>query len=110
MTINELIKETGWKLVTPDLDCDGEISGVYCGDLLSWVMGNGQPGQAWITVQSHMNVIAVASLREFPCVILAEGASFPEDVIERAGEEDLVLIESPLPEYETAKKLMELGL
>ena len=110
MTIKEILEKTGWKLVTAGLDDEREVSGVYCGDLLSWVMGNGQPGQAWITVQSHMNVIAVASLREFPCVILAEGASFPDDVKERAEGEELILIESPLPVYETAKELMGFGL
>ena len=53
MTIKELIEKTGWKLSTPTLDTGIEINGAYCGDLLSWVMGNGEPQQAWITVQVH---------------------------------------------------------
>lgn len=110
MTIRELVERTGWKAVTAEGDFDREASGVYCGDLLSWVMGKGQPDQVWITVQSHMNVIAVAVLREFSCVILAEGAVFPEEAITRAVSEDLVLIESDLPVFETAKKLIELGI
>ena len=110
MTIQQLIEQTGWKPVTKDAEVTKEIKGAYCSDLLSWVMGKGQPDQAWITVQSHINVIAVAVLREFSCVILAEGAQFPENVISRAEDEDLVLIESDLPVFETARKLIELGV
>ena len=49
MLISELIEKTGWKPVTKNVDLNTEITGVYCGDLLSWVMGNGEPGQAWTT-------------------------------------------------------------
>lgn len=110
MTLKELLNQTGWKLATPNLDTSKEISGAYCGDLLSWVMGNGDSNQVWITVQGHLNVIAVALLREFSAVIIADNAAIPEEMIEKANEENLVLIESGLPSYETAKKLVELGV
>lgn len=110
MTINELIEKTGWKLSTPQLDTSLQIDGAYCGDLLSWVMGNGEPGQAWITVQVHANVIAVALLREFSCVIIADGANASEDFLQKAAAEELVIIESGLPVYESARKLVELGI
>ncbi len=105
-----MIEKTGWKAVTSGSDLSKEIVGAYCSDLLSWVMGKGQPDQVWITVQSHVNVIAVAVLRDFSCVILAEGAHFPDDVIARAETEDLALIESDLPVFEIAAKLIELGV
>ncbi|MGX8680794.1 MAG: AraC family transcriptional regulator [bacterium] len=110
MTVKELIEKTGWKLDTPTLDLSMEIEGAYCGDLLSWVMGNGLPGQAWITVQVHSNVIAVALLREFSCIIIAENANATDAFIQRMVDEEVVLIESGLPEYETAKTLAQLGV
>lgn len=110
MTLNELLEETGWTLATEGADLEKEIEGAYCGDLLSWVMGNGEPGQAWITVQIHMNSIAVAKLREFSCVILADNAALTEEVSARAEEEDLAIIESHIPVFETAKALVELGI
>ncbi|MBO4235041.1 MAG: AraC family transcriptional regulator [Firmicutes bacterium] len=110
MTLNDLIEETGWTLVTEAADLEKEIEGAYCGDLLSWVMGNGEPGQAWITVQIHMNAVAVAKLREFSCIILADNAAITEDVIAKAEEEDLAIIESAIPVFETAKALVELGI
>ncbi|MBQ1809767.1 MAG: hypothetical protein IKF18_05725 [Erysipelotrichaceae bacterium] len=108
MKVSEMIEKTGFKTVVPGED--REVNGVYCGDLLSWVMGNGQPEQAWITVQSHLNVIAVAVLREFSCIVLAENAEFPEEVIERAKNEGLTLLYSDLPVYETAVRLFKAGV
>ena len=108
MKVREL-QEHGFEPVSLP-DGDREIDGVYIGDLLSWVMGNGEPDQAWITVQVHMNVIAVAVLREFSCIVIADGASVPEEVLGRAEEEGIPLLESGLPVYDTAKKLVELGI
>ena len=110
MTITELIEKTGWKLSTPSLSTDIEIKGAYCGDLLSWVMGNGEPQQAWITVQVHANVIAVALLREFSCIIVADDANVTEEFAAKAAAEELVVLESDMPVFESAKKLVELGI
>ena len=45
MTVNDLLKcEDFSSAVTPDPD--REISGVYIGDLLSWVMGRAKSGDA----------------------------------------------------------------
>lgn len=110
MKLNEIIEKTGFTLSTKNMSTDVEVNGVYCGDLLSWVMGRGEPEQAWITVQVHPNVIAVALLREFSCVIIADGAFVTEDLIRKAEDEQLIILESSLPVYETAQKLNALGL
>lgn len=110
MKVSELIEKTGFRLSTANLSTDVEACGVYCGDLLSWVMGRGEPEQAWITVQVHNNVIAVALLREFSCVIIADGAFVTEDLIRKAEAEQLLILESSLPVYETAQKLNAIGL
>ena len=57
-----------------------EVEGGYCGDLLSWVMGNAQSGDAWITIMSNDNVVAVAVLTDVACVILSEGVTLDERV------------------------------
>lgn len=59
----------------------------YTCDLLSWVMAHGKQGMAWITVQTHMNVIAVASLMEMAAVIIPEGIQMEEPSLEKAREE-----------------------
>lgn len=110
MKVSELIEKTGWKNSSTEASNDSEITGVYVGDLLSWVMGKGEHGQAWITVQSHINVIAVAVLLEFSCVIISDGVAIPDDVLQKAKEENLAIISSNCSSYQSTKKLIELGL
>lgn len=110
MTLKELIEQTGWQNLTPTAALDISVHGVYVGDLLSWVMGHGQPEQAWITVQGHVNVIAVAVLRELSCIIVAENAEIAQDMIERAKEEKIAVLRCKMSAYEACRKLIELGL
>jgi len=86
-------------------DGDREIDGVYIGDLLSWVMGRAQMDNAWITIMTNVNVLAVASLADTSCVILAEGVVMPDDLIETAKAKDVNILGSEEPIYETAVKL-----
>lgn len=83
-------------------DPDREIGGVYCGDLLSWVMGRAKCDDLWITIMSNINVVAVASLADVSCVILAEGTTLEQDVIETARSKGVNILCSQLPIYETA--------
>ncbi len=110
MKIGELLEKTGWNMITDGVSTERTVEGAYCGDLLSWVMGNGEPGHAWITVQVHMNIVAVAQLREFSCILIADGANVSPEVRAKAAEEGLPMIETGLSEFETARKLIELGI
>ncbi len=99
--------EHGFEAVTLP---DGErvIDGVYIGDLLSWVMGRASQDNAWITIMSNINVIAVATLADTACVILAEDVDLPEDIKAQAEMKDVNVLKSPYPIYETAVRLHEL--
>lgn len=103
MKVSELL-QNGFKEVTLP-DGDRVIDGVYIGDLLSWVMGRASQDNAWITIMSNINVIAVATLADTACVILAEDVDLPEDIRAQAEMKDVNVLKSPLPIYETAVKL-----
>ena len=106
MLVKEL-QEHGFEAVSLP-DGDRQIDGVYIGDLLSWVMGRAQMDNAWITIMTNVNVIAVASLADTSCVILAEGVEMPGDLVQTALEKDINILRSSLPIYETALRLAEL--
>ena len=106
MKVNELLSHGFESLSLPD--GEREIDGVYIGDLLSWVMGRAQMDNAWITIMTNVNVIAVASLADTSCVILAEGVDMPEDLVQTAKEKDVNILRSPDPIYETALRLAAL--
>ena len=97
----------GFKALTLP-DGKREIQGVYIGDLLSWVMGRAQADNAWITIMSNVNVIAVASLADTACVILAEGVTMEEGLLTTASSKNVNIFTSELPAYETALKLAEI--
>lgn len=110
MNVKELQEKTGWTIHANDAAKEREIQGVFVGDLLSWVMGHGEAGQAWLTVQSHLNVVAVSALKDFSCIVLVQDAELPEETLEKAEEEELAILQTSLSAYEAAKQLASLGL
>ena len=107
MTVNELLSSTSWKPVTIP-DGTREITGGYCGDLLSWVMGRADSGDCWFTIMSNKNVIAVAQLTDVACVVFTEGVEPDDEMIATAEAHDINLVTSPLTTYAAAKELSEL--
>ena len=82
-----------------------EIDGVYIGDLLSWVMGRAKSDNVWITIMSNLNVVAVASLSDVACVVMAEGVEPESDIIENAKNKGVNIISAPMSAYEIAALL-----
>ena len=106
MTVNELCTACGFEAICMP-EGDREVHGAYIGDLLSWVMGRAQADNAWITIMSNLNVIAVASLSDAACVILSEGVSLDEGVKETAEQRGVNVLVSQLPSYETALAIQD---
>ncbi len=104
MTVNELLEKTELKPIVLS-DGEREISGVYCGDLLSWVMGKAESGNLWVTIMSNVNVLAVATLEEISAVILSENVLLEQSVIDTARQKNINILSSSLGTYETAVML-----
>ncbi len=104
MTVGNLIDSCGFEPLNIAFP-DRKISGAYSGDLLSWVMGRASEDNAWITIMSNINVIAVATLVDVSCVIFAEGVTPDEETQKVAKEKSVNLIVSPFNAYETAVKI-----
>ena len=106
MKVCEAQEKLALKAIT--LPCpEKEIEGGYVGDLLSWVMGRVSENYAWITIMSNINIAAVASLADVACIILAEGVTLEENVIETAMQKNINILGSDLPAYELCVKLSE---
>ncbi len=106
MTVNDLLSNGFKAACVPD----GErlIEGVYIGDLLSWVMGKAKSGDAWITIMSNVNILAVASLADCACIILSEGVTLPEDLLATAKDKDINILYFDGSGYEAAVSLNNL--
>ena len=89
-------------------DGEREISGVYIGDLLSWVMGRASSGDVWITIMSNINIVAVASLADVACIVLAEGVTLEESVRTTAEQKGVNIFTTEKTAYEVAAALATL--
>lgn len=108
MKNSEFLKKSGFKVLTGDAGLDREIKDVYVGDLLSRVMSGATPGSAWITIHTHMNILAVATLNELPLVIIPENIQVPSQVIDKAVEEDIMLLSADCTAYKVCLKCAEI--
>lgn len=86
------------------------VEGGYASDLLSCVMSQAHAGFLWVTLQSHINVVAVASLLGLAGVIVTEGQRPDADTLARAEQEGVTLLLTPRTTFETVSLLAELGV
>ena len=91
-------------------EADADVTCGYACDLLSWVLAHGRKGMAWATVQTHVNVVAVAVLMEMACVILTEGNKLEPASAAKAEEEGLTVLETEKTTFEVCAILAEAGV
>lgn len=87
-----------------------EFDHVYIGDLLSIVMGKAKENDLWFTVQTHLNVLAVANLAEMSGIVFVEGQIAEEATINKANELNIPCFQTKLSSFDLTKRLIELGL
>ena len=110
MKIRELLPLLEAKCLTPGAALEKEVRCGYTCDLLSWVMAHGEEGMAWVTVQTHMNVIAVAALMDFACVVFPESLPVEAAIVDKARQEDVILLSSGQTAFELAALLAANGV
>jgi len=86
------------------------IEGVYIGDLLSIVMAKAKQNYAWITIQTHINTIAVAELLDLSCIIVVENMEVEPETVEKAKELDIPLFKTSESAYNIACRLYDMGI
>lgn len=110
MKVSEIAKELDLKIAAGKAGIDKEVNGCYIGDLMSLAMAKVEEGNIWITIQTNQNIVAVSSLKEAACVVLAENSLPDENAIAKAEDEEIAIFTSEKSVYELAKGLGELGI
>lgn len=108
MKINDLVSTLNLKVISGINGLTHEISGGYVSDLLSDVIGNAREGNIWITLQTHHNVIAVASLKDLSAVILVRGSMPEEETIKKSNEENIPVLVTDEDTFTITGRLFEL--
>lgn len=108
MKLHTLLPLIQAQLLTVKSDVD--VSGCYISDLLSDVLAYAQSNILWATIQTHRNVISVASMKDITAVLFTCGRKPEASIIAEAEEEGIVLVSTPLNTYQAAGKLWAAGL
>jgi hypothetical protein len=111
MNLQEIITKLNLTVITTPKNFETiHPRGGYASDLLSCVMAGAKPGDLWITIQAHINIVAVAALNDITAIIIAEGSNPEANVIEKANEQGVTLLVSQENAYHVVGKLWEMGI
>ena len=108
MKISDMVEELSLEVIAFKDGLQNDVSGAYVSDLLSDVMGKSKKGDIWITIQTHLNIVAVASHANLAGIIITGGRKPQDDILQKAEAEKILIATTPLPAFETAGKLYQL--
>lgn len=107
MKVKDLISEFSYESISLP-DGEREISGVYIGDLLSWVMGRAKSNDVWITIMSNINIVAVATLSDVACIILSEDVKIDKEIVDTAISKGVNILSSNKTSFAIAAELSKI--
>jgi hypothetical protein len=111
MNLQQIIDQLTLTVLTEPRDFASMTpTGGYSSDLLSCVMAGAKKGHLWVTLQAHLNIVAVAALNEVTAVIITENAQPDAASVARANEQGVILLSTPQTTYEINGKLWQLGV
>jgi hypothetical protein len=111
MNLQQIIEQLNLTVLTESRDFASIIpNGGYSSDLLSCVMAGAKKGDLWITLQAHLNIVAVAVLNEVAAVIITENAQPDAASVAKADQQGIILLSTSQPTYEINGKLWEMGI
>jgi predicted transcriptional regulator len=110
MLVKDLVEKFDLSIAAGEKALDREVMDGYCGDLLSEIMGNAPAGCAWLTVQGHQNIVAVALLREMAAIIITGGQEPDEETIAKANQEGIPILLWPNSSFRLAGHIFSAGV
>jgi len=110
MDLSEITKRLNLEVKAGSGSLANEVQGGYASDLISDVIANADEGDLWVTLQTHQNTVAVASMKGLAGIILVNGREPEADTLLKAREENIPLLVSTLPAFELIGLLYNLGL
>jgi hypothetical protein len=111
MNLQQIIDNLNLSVLTDSRDFSSiKPDGGYTSDLLSCVMAGAKGNYLWITLQAHLNIVAVAALLEVAAIIITENAQPDPATIAKANEQGVILLSTPKPTYEIDGRLWEMGI
>ena len=108
MKTSEIVSRLNLSVIAGNNGLSREITGGYVSDLLSDVIGHAAEGNIWITLQTHQNIVAVASLKELSAIIIVKGSAPDADTIRRSNEENIPLLSTAMDTFRITGEIYNL--
>ncbi len=108
MKVCDITKKLNLTLYSGAKGLEKSVTGGYVSDLLSDVMGNAEEGAVWITLQTHKNIMAVASLKDLSAIILVKGFKPDEATMAQSEEENIPVLGTTMEAFEITGRLYKL--
>lgn len=105
MIVKEIVEKLGLTVYSGAAGLEREVTGGYASDLLSDVMGFAREGQLWITLQTHRNIMGVASLKDLAAIILVKGFKPDAEAVASSEEEGIPILGTDMQAFELSGKL-----
>ncbi len=105
MIVKELLEIDNFKVLNPGTNIEKTITKPFCCDLLSIAMSKAPAGAAWVTIMGNINTLAVASLTDCSCIVLASGIVADANMLEKAKSEGISVFSTELPIFEAALEI-----
>ncbi|MCU0611162.1 MAG: DRTGG domain-containing protein [Candidatus Eisenbacteria bacterium] len=110
MRVRDIVTALSLEIIHEGEHLDDPVEGGYVGDLLSDVIASARRRDFWITIQSHENIIAVATLKDLAGVVLAKNTTPHAETVEHAKRENVTLLRSSMTSYQLVARLAGLGI
>ncbi len=110
MKMREIVEALSLTLRAGADGLDADVTGGYAADLLSCAMAGARRGNIWVTLQGHLNVVAIASLNELAGIIVTENKPVAPDTLARADAEGIPVLSTPMTTFEMVGHLWKLGV
>ncbi len=110
MDVRSVFERLPGKLLVGEENLDAAVSGGYVGDLLSCVMGKAKPGNVWVTIQAHPNIVAVAVVVGLAGIVVADGTPVDAGTLERAASERIPIFATTLDSFSVVGALWDMEI
>lgn len=108
MKLQEIVKELSLEVKSHKDGLQKNVTGGYVSDLLSDVMTNSREGNIWVTLQTHPNIVAVASLKNLAGITIVGKRQPEEETLKKAEAEKITIMTTPMPAFEVAGRIYQL--
>ncbi len=110
MNLSEMIDAYGLTVFAPPADGTVEAAFGYASDLLSDVIANAGKDCVWVTMQTHTNILAVASLKDVGAIVIVSDHKPADETIATARQKGICLLGTGMPAFEICGKLYAAGI